>query len=61
MLHLKISTLLQSRREFSMMMRLKPTKTANIRIRRGSGFKWNLSPYIARDSIMRRVRKKILN
>ena len=61
MLHLKMSTLLQSRREFSMMMRLKPTKTANIRIRRVLGFKWNLLACRARVSIMRRVRKKIQN
>jgi hypothetical protein len=57
---MKMMTLLRLRREFSM-KRLKPTKIANNRIRRGSGFKWNLSPYRARDSIMRRVRKKILN
>ena len=57
---MKMKTLLRLRREFSM-KRLKPTKIANNRIRRGSGFKWNLSPYRARDSIMRRVRKKILN
>ena len=60
MLQMKMISLLRLRREFSM-MRVKPTKTANNRIRRGSGFKWNLSPYRARDSIMRRVRKKILN
>jgi len=45
-------------REFSTM---KHMVTANFRIRKGLSFKWNLSPYKARDSIMRRVRKKILN
>jgi hypothetical protein len=45
-------------REFPMMsLRV----AAIIRIRKGLSFKWNLLPYKARDSIMQRVRKKILN
>jgi hypothetical protein len=45
-------------REFPMMSLM---VAAIIRIRKGLSFKWNLLPYKARDSIMQRVRKKILN
>ena len=45
-------------REFPMMSLI---VAAIIRIRKGLSFKWNLLPYKARDSIMQRVRKKILN
>jgi hypothetical protein len=50
-------TLLQLR-EFSMIMLI---QAAIFRIRKGISFNWNLSPYKARDSIMQRVTKKILN
>jgi hypothetical protein len=49
-------TLLQLRREFLMMMIM-----VTAIIRKALSFRWNLSQYRARDSIMQRVSKKILN